>query len=332
MKQRVTISDVAKAAGVSKQTVSRAINDKGEINPETKSRILEIVKQLDYHPSRIAQGLNTQRTYAVGVVVGDIANPFFPDIIRGIQDHATANDYNVFLCNSDDNPDTEMRMLKMLAAQEVDGIIVYSGQSHPEDLRNFADSYRPIILINRHLEHPHISLIQVDTYRGAQLVADYFIRRQRTAIGLLMPIIDSRGRLNRIKGFKDQLQAYGQILPDEKIFIARPNLEGGYQTTHQLLDKYPDTNAIFAYNDLMALGSIRACRERNLHIPQDIAVMGFDDIKFAAMASPSLTTIRIDKYQVGQAAMRRLLEMIEDDHGDFPPVTIGVELVSRESA
>lgn len=332
MKQRVTISDVAKAAGVSKQTVSRAINDKGEINPETKARILGIVKQLDYRPSRMAQGLNTQRTFTVGVVVGDIANPFFPDIIRGIQDYATANDYNVVLCNSDDNPDTELRMLKMLAAQEVDGIIVYSGQSGSKDLHDFADSYRPLLLINRHFEHPNITLVRVDTYQGAQLVADHFLAQQHTAMGLLMPLVDSRGHLNRVQGFKDQLQAHGQTLPDERIFVARPNLEGGYQTTHQLLDKFPDTTAIFAYNDLMAIGSMRACKERNLRIPQDIAIMGFDDIKFAAMASPSLSTIRIDKYQVGQIAMHRLLEMIENDDGEFPPITIGVELVSRESA
>lgn len=332
MKQRVTISDVAKAAGVSKQTVSRAINDKGEINPETKARILEIIEQLGYRPSRLARGMTTQQTYTIGVVVSNIANPFFPEIIRGVQDVAQAHDYTIVLCNSDDSPKIEMKMLHVLAAQEVDGIILYSGNVNTEELEQFLTSYRPLVLVNDELKHPHVSTIAIDIYQGASLVADYFVKQQHEHVALLMPDTGSIDSIRRVQGFKEQLESHGRRFSDKQIFTAPATLDGGYQATQKLLAHYPVTTAIFAYNDLMALGAIRACKEHGLQIPQDIAVIGFDDIRFASMAFPSLTTVRIDKYNIGQIAMRRLLEMIEQDDQDFPPITIGVELIIRESA
>ena len=137
MKPPVTIEDVAREAGVSRQTVSRAINNKAEISPDTLNRVMAAVQKLDYRPSRMAQGLVTQRTYAVGLVVGDIANPFFPEVARGVLDAAQAKDYNVFLCNSDGNVQQELRLLQSLAAHAVDGIILYPSYDSDNNLNTF---------------------------------------------------------------------------------------------------------------------------------------------------------------------------------------------------
>ena len=289
--KRVTIEDVAKVAGVSRQTVSRAINDKDEISQETKERVMEAVEQLGYRPNRLAQGMVTQRTYTIGLILSNIANPFFPEVTRGVQDAAQAREYNVFLCNTDDNATIEMQELHSLAAQGVDGIILFSHQVTDAELLAFADSYHPIVIINREIQHPNVSVMMVKNYAGAQLAADYFIDHQHTQLGMLTNNYPSYSQPRRVNGFKDRIEARGLLLPDNRIVAAPATLEGGLEGTHRLLDRFPETTAIFTYNDLMALGAIRACGERNLRIPEDVAIIGFDDISFAAMATPSLSSI-----------------------------------------
>ncbi|HEX6386666.1 MAG TPA: LacI family DNA-binding transcriptional regulator [Anaerolineae bacterium] len=330
--KRVTIEDVAQAAGVSRQTVSRAINDKEEISQATKDRVLQAVQEMGYRPSRLAQGMVTQRTRTVGLVLADITNPFFPEVTRGVQDKAQHNDYNVFLCNTDAKAEAEMQVLRSLAAQHVDGIILFSHQASDEDLRSFADTYRPLVLINRVFEHPHVNILMVDNYRGGQLAAEYFIENGHTRIGVLTNAVTSLSQVRRLQGFKQEMKDHGLLLANDRIVAAPANLEGGYQAAQQLLSRHPDTTAIFTYNDLMALGAIRASSERGLRIPTDIAIIGFDDIRFAAMATPSLSSVYVDKYAIGQKAMSRLLAMINSPDNIFPPIEMSVKLIIRESA
>ena len=330
--KRVTIEDVAELAGVSRQTVSRAINDKGEISPDTKERVMQAVEQLGYRPNRLAQGMVTQRTYTIGLILSNITNPFFPEVTRGVQDTAQARGYNVFLCNTDDNAEIELQELHSLAAQGVDGIILFSHQASDADLTSFADSYHPIVVINRVFQHPNVSVMMVNNYRGAQLAADYFIDHNHAQLGMLTNASPSYSQVRRVRGFKERIEERGLLLPDDCIATAPANLEGGRQAAHQLLDNHPEITAIFTYNDLMALGAIRACGERGLHIPNDVAIIGFDNIRFAAMATPSLSSIHVDKYAIGQQAIDRLITMIASPKAILPSIEIDVELVIRESA
>lgn len=330
--KRITIEDVAKAAGVSRQTVSRAINDKGEISQETKDRVLEAVDKLGYRPNRIAQSMITQRTHTIGLILGNITNPFFPEVTRGVQDMAQVNEYNVFLCNTDDKAEVELQMLHSLAAQGVDGIILFSHQADEEDLRNFADTYHPLVLINRMIEHPNISVLMVDNYRGGQLVADYFATQGHTALGVLTNDVFSTSLVRRLQGFKQKLDEHGLALDVEQIVAAPATLEGGYEAAQQLLTKYPTTTAIYTYNDLMALGAMRACSDLRRRIPKDVAIIGFDDIQLAKMTTPSLSSIHVGKYNIGQEAVNRLLAMIENPNEIFTPIELGVELIIRETA
>lgn len=330
--KRVTIIDVAKEAGVSRQTVSRAINNQGEIRAETRERVLKAVKRLGYRPNRVARGMVTQRMQTIGLVLGDIANPFFPEVARGVQDMALANDYHVFLYNTDNRSEIEMEGLNSLEAQAVDGIILFSHAATQKDLIVFANRYRPVVLINRMLKHPHVSSLMVDNFRGAQLAVQHLAAQGHTHIGMLTNTDLSSSKVRRVQGFCQALQALGLPRREEWIVNAPPTLEGGYHATHALLTRYPQITALFGYNDLLALGALRACHELGRQVPERCAIVGFDDIHLTSMVTPSLSTIRVDKYQIGQKAMQRLLMMIEDPKLRFPPIELGVELVIRESS
>jgi LacI family transcriptional regulator len=332
MKRRVTIEDVARLAGVSRQTVSRAINNKGEISPHTLKRVMEAVDVLDYRPSGVARGLVTQRTRTIGLIVPDITNPFFPEVARGVQDTARSQSYSVFLCNTDESPDEELQTLHSLAAQPVDGIILCGSRISDDELAAFADRYRPVVVLNRSLQHPSVSLILVDNQRGATLAVDHLADQGHGAIGMLAGPTTSPSSTQRVEGFRQAMTARGLATPDSWILPGSPTIEGGYDSAQHLFLQHPEVTAVFAYNDLRALGAIQACRDLGRRIPTQCAIIGFDDIRLAAMVRPSLTSVRVDKYYLGQQAVVRLLAMLDEPAATFPPVQVDVELVVRESA
>lgn len=328
----VTMRDVAQKAGVSIKTVSRVVNDQGEIAEATRQRVQAAITELGYRPSRLARAMVTQRSHTVGLVIPDITNPFFPEVARGVQDLAQARDYNVFMCNTDEDAHEDLQTLHSLADQAVDGIIVFSSMVGDDKLSAFADRFRPIVTINRFFEHPSVSLIFVDNYRGARLAMAYFFEKGHTAIAMLTGNSASPQKIRRVRGYCDALTEAGLPVNQQWIIPNTPNMINGYKATHQLLTQYPHITAIFAYNDLLALGALRACHELGRRVPQDCAVIGFDDIQLASMVTPALTTVHYDKYALGQIAMNRLFEMIEDPQGTFSPIEVGVKLMIRESA
>lgn len=332
MKQKtITMNDVAEAAGVSRQTVSRVINDKGEISPDTRQHVMDVIQKLGYRPNRAARGLVMQRTNTVGLVIPDITNPFFSEVARGVQDLARTRDHNVFMGSTDEEPEETIRTLQSLAAQAVDGIIIFSHPLSHEKLENFANSFRPIVTINLSFEHASVSTITVDNYQGAKLAVNHLVEQGHTAIAMLTGNSASPQKIRRVNGYTDALTAHGLPVNQDWIIPCVPDMVNGHQTAHQLLTNNPQITAIFAYNDLLALGALRACHELGRRVPQDCAVIGFDDIQLASMVTPSLTTVHYDKYGLGQKAMSRLFEMIENPEGNFPSIKIDVDLIIRES-
>lgn len=333
MERLATINDVAKIAGVSRQTVSRAINNKGEISLDTREQVLKVVQHLGYRPNRMAQGLVTQHTLTIGIIIPDISNPFFPEFARGVQDFAHQEEYNVFLCNTDGNPDEEVKALYSLAAQGVDGVILFTYQGSDDILKEFADKYHPVVVLNRYVEHPNIAVIMVNNYHGAKLAVEHLIERGHTNIAMLAGPDTSPSKVRQVKGFCDALTEHGLPVVAKWIIssLPLPTLTQGYQSAHQLLSKNPQITAIFAYNDLLAIGAIRACNELGYRVPTDCAIVGFDDIQLASMVTPSLTTIYVNKYTLGEQAMARLLNMINNPDSVSPSIYVDVELVVRES-
>ncbi len=328
---RTTIRDVAARAGVSHQTVSRVINQNERVTAETREKVQAAIAELGYRPNRLAQSMVTQKTRTIGLMVVDITNPFFFEVARGVQDMAMTQGYNVFVCNTDDDAQREQDMLRLLAEQGVDGVIMATVNSPEEELLAFAEHYKPLVVINRDIPHPKASLVSVDILQGAKLAVSHLIERGHRNIAMLSHAGHQPNEMRRVRGYRETLLANGITPRDEWLVLAPPNLTGGYDAAQSLLQAHPEVTAIFTYNDLMAIGALRGCHDLGLSVPQDCAVMGFDDIKFSAMVQPSLSSISFDKYLVGEMAMRRLFEMFADPDLVYEPIRLGVDLVVRES-
>lgn len=327
--------DVAREAAVSIKTVSRVVNNQGEISDETRQRVLAAIERLGYRPSKVARALVTQRTDTLGLIVGDIANPFFSEVARGVLQTAQAQGYDVFLCNSDYDPQQEIHALYSLADHNVDGMIIFPCWENKEELKVFADQYKPLVVVNRVFDrHPGMGLVLNDIRGGARMAVEYLISRGHTAIGMLAGRATPLHLMERVQGFREALLAHNLPVVEEWILTGATNLDidRGYESARQLLTRYPQVEAVLAYNDLIAAGAIRACRELGRRVPEDLAIVGFDDIPLAEMIAPPLTTVHIDKYQLGQQAVLRLVEMLNDPAADLPPIYLDVELVIRESA
>ena len=332
MAKRVTIADVAREAGVSIQTVSRAINNKNEIGGETKARILEIARQLGYRPSNIARSLVRQRTTTIGLVVPDIANPFFSEIARGVDDIAFANSYNVFLCTTYENIEREQAVLDSLWEQQIDGLILCSSRLDEGELTKRVKEFNHVILINRELSETvtGLGIITVDDVFGAKKAVDYLISIGRDRIAFVAGPRTSHSGRNRLAGYKEGIIKHGMEMDPGLIVHCEPSINGGYNSSLKFLAKRNDISAIYAYNDLVAIGVLQACNELGRKIPEDIAIIGSDDIPSASLVTPKLSTMRINMQQIGISAMEALINCIDGD-SDCAKHVFTPEFVLRDS-
>lgn len=323
--------DVALKAGVSIRTVSRVVNNEGEITEETRQRVLAAIDELGYRPSKLARALVTRRSESIGLILADITNPFFPEVARGVMDVAQGRGYSVFLCNSEGDMEKQTRLLQSLADHAVEGVIVYPGFGGGDSLRTFAEHHGPVVVLNCFFDYPGASRVMIDTRRGANLAVDHLVSKGHTAIGMLAGQARSLSLMRRVRGFREALRRHGFPFVEEWVLPGPPTIARGFDSTRYLLTEYPQITAIFAYNDLLAVGAIQACKAMGRRVPEDCAVVGFDDIPLAAMLSPPLTTVRVDKYELGRQAANRLFEMLDNPKTSFPPIYLDVELVVRES-
>ena len=332
MVHRVTIKDVAREAGVSAQTVSRAINDKGEISPQTQERILRIADRLGYRPNSVARSLATRRTQNIGLVVPDVANPFFAGIARGIEDAAHQSDYNVFLCNTDENVERETSAIHSLEAQRVDGIILCSSRLSGRQLQNLAARYQPLVLVNRRIDHPQAGTVLVDDANGALDAVRYLLQLGHRHVGLLAGPPASHSGRAREKGYLEAMNTAVDEVPAHWRAHCAPQVEGGRTATLELLRGAPELTALLAYNDLVAVGAMRACIDLERRVPQDCAIVGCDDVPLAALVSPALTTVHIPTYNLGQRSMALLFDMMSKEANHTQPISISPHLVIRDSS
>jgi LacI family transcriptional regulator len=334
MSHRVTIADVAAKAGVSMMTVSRAINNKAGVSEATRERILQIAQEMGFQPSEIARGLATKRTATIGLVVPDIANPFFARIARGVEDVAYAHHYNVFLLNSSEQIEREQKALDSLWAQRVDGLIWCSSRLEQSELLHYLERFSHVVLINRVLDvaRPGVITMSVDDVAGAYQAVAHFVEQGRRNIGFAAGPAYSISGQRRLQGFLAACGDLGVETAVSHIQHGPPTRGGGHQAATALITKNPDLQAILAYNDLVAVGVMQACLENGRSVPGDIAVIGFDDIPLASLVTPSLSTLHIDKYELGAEAMTTLLQLMNQaDHSHSPNQTIQPELILRQS-
>jgi LacI family transcriptional regulator len=331
MSFRVSIADVAREAGVSRQTVSRALNNKGEISDATLQRVRDVIQRLDYQPSSIARGLATRHTRTIGFIVPDIANAFFADIGRAADDFAHPAGYSLLLRNTAEDPDREVDLLRSLEQRSVDGVLVCSSRLPDDALRELVERHDAVVLINRTL--PGCSSVCVDDARGTALEVEHLLRSGRRRIGLVTATELSYSGRERERGYRAALARAGVAWdPGLMVRSASPDIENGCRAAAALLAARPDLDGLIGYNDLVATGALRACAKLGRRVPDDVAVAGADDILLAALVTPALTTVRSDRQGIGATAARLLLDQLGGGSRGCESVMIQPELIVRASA
>jgi LacI family transcriptional regulator len=314
MSRRVTMADVAKQAGVSLMTVSRIVNNKGDISEATTLRVQGVIERLGYRPSGIARSLATSRTRTLGLVVPDNANPFFSEVARGAEHLAYQEGYNIFLCNTEEQKQREMDVLRSLEEKQVDGIILVSSRLDEDDLRAVVMRSPTTVLVNRHLKMDGVGEVLID------------------AIGVLAGPPASYSGQRRAEGYLATMQSAGLTPQPGWVANCPPRIEGGMDVACQMLKAHPELTALFCYNDLVAIGALKACTQMGLPVPTDIAIVGYDDILLAGLVTPALTTCYVPRYEIGQQAVSLLLEHIGGCEGGCEEIMVQPELVVRASA
>lgn len=331
-KHRVTMADVAREAGVSLMTVSRAINDKDGISESTRDRIQAIVERLGYRPSEIARSLVTDRTGTIGLVVIDNSNPFFSEVARGVEHEAYAQGYNVFLCNTEEDIEREQAVLRSLEEKRVDGVLLCSPRLDEAPLRSALKRHAAVVMINRRLGDPRFGVIMMDDERGGWIATEHLLNRGHRVIGYLTgPERSYSGQL-RARGYRSALAAAGISPCANWERPCLPVVESGREAAYDLLTAQPDMTALFCYNDLSAVGAMQACADLGRRVPDDVAVVGFDDVPLAAWVTPSLTTCHVPMYDLGNQAVRLLLDHIRGCGERCDDIVIEPELIIRDSA
>ena len=337
---RTTIADVARRAGVSIMTVSRVVNDKDGVSPATRQRIRIIITESGYRPSGIARGLATQRTGTLGLVVPDVANPFFSDVVRGAEQIAYQQGYSLLLCNTEEDPQRELDVLQLLEEKRVDGIVVCSSRLAPELLRRSLLPYPAAVLVNQQVMPAEgtsiVGAVLLDDEMGGQIATSHLIRRGHRLIGYLSGPAASFSGQRRGRGYRSALMAAGIEPQPGWTLSCRPTVEGGLQASRLLLNQHPEITALLCFNDLVAVGALQTAVVLGRRVPEDLAVVGYDDIHLAALVTPALTTCRVDREALGGCATNLLLQHLSPSPGSdslgCETITLKPDLIVRASA
>ena len=326
-----TIEDVASAAGVSKATVSRVLGGAfTHIRPDTRQRVEEAIQALNYRPSAVARSLTSHRTYTVGMLVSDVANPFYGEVIHGVEDEAIAAGYNVLLANTNYDLDRGMALVRSLIDRRADGVLVMSSSASEAWLEELSRAAVPAVALDwSGPEIDRVSRIEVDFGPGIAEAAAHLLSLGHNRLGHIAGPLHLRTSRDRRDAFLDAAEAGG--VPREKVLIATGELtiDGGREAWRQLREQLRTPTAIFCANDLMALGALSAARAEGLRVPGDLSIIGLDDIWLAAQFDPPLTTVALPRYEIGGLAMRMLFELLSGFPAERRVVT--TSLVVRKS-
>ncbi|BDG62356.1 LacI family DNA-binding transcriptional regulator [Caldinitratiruptor microaerophilus] len=326
-----TIRDVARAAGVSQSTVSRALNGSGYVSPATRARVLAAAAQLHFRPSHVARSLVSKATHTLGLLLPDITNPFFPAIARGVEDAAARAGYAVILCNTDRDPAHEEHYLAILRQRQVDGLVLIASSAAVGHRIARAD-FPAVVFVDRVPPGAEADAVVVDNREGVRTATRHLLGLGHRRIAFVGGSAGSGTSEDRLAGYLAALAEAGLNPDPGHIRAGDFTYDGGYAAGRALLGSPDRPTAVVAANDLMAIGVLRAAAELGLRVPDDVAVVGYDDIPLAGMLNPPLTTVAQPTYEMGERAARMLLERLA---GKAPPeprrVVLPARLVVRRS-
>ncbi|MQA03090.1 MAG: substrate-binding domain-containing protein [Streptosporangiales bacterium] len=326
-----TIRDVAGAAGVSPATVSRVLNQRVEVAADLRDRVNAAVQELGYRPNGPARSLRKRATTVLGIIIPDVQNPFFTAMVRGIEDTAQRAGYSVVLANTDEDQDKQQRYLEVAAAEQLAGVVLAPARQSNRGLEVLVGQGIPVVTVDRRLRDGPVDSVVVNNHKAAKDATKHLIDRGRRRIGIVAGLLSTTTGARRLAGYKAALKQAGIELDEELVAKADFRLEGGYQAAKQLLDRgRPD--AVFASNNLMTIGTLQALAEAGVAIPDDVAVVGFDDISWATALRPPLTAVRQPTYEIGARAAELLLGRVAGDAAEPRHVVLSAELVVRGSS
>ena len=327
------MEQVARLASVSPATVSRVLNNPETVSLDTRERVLKAIKSLDYEPNYLGRFLRTTQTSLVLVLVHSIDNPFFANIVIGIENIAAVYDYNVLMANNHGSKEIGNRFISMMKNHLIDGIILLSNELEVAELDNLAAEY-PLVQVIEYNKKSKADAICIDYYKASRELMDNFVALGRKKIAFIntneMPIISS----------DEKYQAYLDCLKENRLpVLTKPPLvlrEFGYETSYEitvdLLKKHRDLDAIFTCSDMIAAGACAACHDNGKRVPEDVAVTGFDDIFYAKINSPTITTVSHDTFNLGFTAMNHIIKKINGEKPEENRIILPYEIIYRESA
>lgn len=329
-----TLKEVAKYAKVSITTVSRVMNEADKVNPETRERVQRVMRELDYQPNRVAQRLRTSKGQSklLGLIIPDIQNQFYSSIVRGVEDVAYGKDYAVILCNSDENPTKERFYLDVLQSESVDGVILPPIHQYSKVVEGLIESGVPVVCVDRKLVREAVDTVVVNNEKGGYLAVKHILDFGHKRIAILTSSSQFSSFDERLTGYKNALKDHNIALDDELIKEGDPrSTESAYLFTKELLRLSNPPTAIFATNNLMTLGVLEAVHEEQLNVPDDISIVGFDDMPWARAISPPLTVIKQPGYEMGRRATELLFQRFDDPKREPVQIIMEPTLIIRKS-
>ena len=332
-----TIKDVANLAQVSTTTVSHVINNSRKVNDATRARVEHAMRELDFHPNALARSLRSGSSKTIGLIIPDIANLFFAEAARYIEDYGKSAGFSVILCNADNNPQKEASYVQVLIEKMVDGIIFISSGDSVRNLKKLQTNNIPVVIADRDVQDQPVDTVMVNNLQGGAMATEHLIRLGHRRIACISGPIGIGVSSQRTRAFHQTLEAHAIPLPSAYYAEGDFGFESGETCMRQILARGATPTAVFVGNDMMAFGAIRAIIDAGMLVPDDVSVIGFDDIPLARTYSPPLTTIAQPIKKLARSSVDLLVRRINkknghsDTAGDYQRVVLDVKLIERKS-
>lgn len=333
MKKAIRLVDVAKKAGVGVGTASRVINNHPSVADDKRQRVLAAIDELGYQCNQIARSLKSNTTKTIGVVIPDISNEYFADVVRGVQDVASQQGYTIILSNTDSNTKKEIVAINTLCEKQVDGIIMLSHTASKEMLQCIESHFLPAVLVATSLKHKSIGTVNISNKKAAYDAVCHLAKNGHKKIAMVSgPLFDKEGGLKRQQGYLAALKDFGIKAPKDYLLFGKDySYKSGYCCMQSLLKAKVLPTAVFFASDYMAIGAIKAAAEKNIGIPKDISVIGFDNLAVCAYYSPSLSTVNQPRYDMGSQSMQLLYSIIKGSPPQQIHLVLPHKVLARQS-
>jgi len=324
-----TIRDIAKKANVAVSTVSYVLNDTKHVRNETRARIMQAIDELSYTPRSAAIALKTKKTLTIGIIIPEISNPFFTEIIKGVEDTTYENGYNIVLCCTQEDEEKEKKYLRDLISKDIDGLIFVSTGKNKNILKNYKQL--PIVVVDRKMGD-YTSMVIGDNVKGGYIATKYLLEKSNKPVHLLTGTLTVNTYFDRMAGYMDALREKGIEYEQSMVHECGFSIEDARRVMDQLIESGQKIHSIFASADILALGALKSLLKHGIDVGKEVLLVGYDDINISEIVTPSLTTIRQPQFEMGVLAANLIIEQIKDKSKEIEKVIIEPMLVKRETA